>query len=95
LAPYANDRDVRIIRWFTKEYYNVLPGRNTGGLQVNDLRYGLIDPTKPDARSSYIFSWEVDTTVHPVQVRQENAGPSEEVDMGGMFERLVERVKGI
>ena len=95
LAPYAEDRDVRIIRWFTKEYYGVLPGRKAGGLQVNDLRYGLIDTDKPTARSSYIFSWEVDTTVHPVRVRKENAGPSEEVDMGGLFARLWERIKGV
>lgn len=94
LAPYAEDRDVRIIRWFTKEYYGVIPGRNEGGLQVNDLRYGLIDIDRPEARSSYIFSWEVDTTVHPVVVRQENAGPSEDVDMGAMFGKLWERVKG-
>jgi len=94
LAPYAEDRDVRIIRWFTKEYYGVLPGRKEGGLQVNDLRYGLLDTDNPEARSSYIFSWEVDTTVHPVQVRQENAGPSEEVDMGSVFSRLWERILG-
>ena len=95
LAPYANDRDVRIIRWFTKEYYGVIPGRQPGGVQVNDLRYGLLDIDRPEAPGSYIFSWEVDTTVHPVRVRQENAGPSEDVDMGAMFGRLWERVKGI
>ncbi|MEL7160898.1 MAG: metal-dependent hydrolase [Bacteroidota bacterium] len=94
LAPYAQDRDVRIIRWFTKEFYGVIPGRNPGGLQVNDLRYGLLD-VDPEARASYIFSWEVDTTVHPVRVLQENAGPSEDVDMNAMFGRLWERVKGI
>lgn len=94
LAPYATDRDVRILRWFTKEYYGVLPGRNPGGVQVNDLRYGLLDVDKPQARSSYIFSWEVDTTVHPVRVRKENAGPGEDVDMGAMFGRLWQRVKG-
>ena len=94
LAPYAEDRDVRIIRWFTKEYYGVLPGRNAGGLQVNDLRYGLIDPARPESRNSYIFSWEVDTTVHPVRVRHENAGPQEEVDMGGLFSRLWKRMEG-
>jgi inner membrane protein len=94
LAPYAEDRDVRIIRWFTKDYYGVLPGRKEGALQVNDLRYGLIDTDNPESRSSYIFSWEVDTTVHPVQVLKENAGPSEEVDMRGMFSRLWERIQG-
>lgn len=94
LAPYAEDRDVRIIRWFTKEYYGVLPGSSSGSIQVNDLRYGLIDVDNPESRNSYIFSWEVDTTVHPVRVRQENAGPREDVDMGAMFGRLWERVKG-
>ena len=84
---------MRIIRWFTKEFYGVLPGEDAGTLQVNDLRYGLLN-TDPDSRASYIFSWEVDTTVHPVRVRRENAGPSEEVDMGAMFGRLWERVKG-
>ena len=93
LAPYAEDRDVRIIRWFTKEYYGVLPGKNPGGLQVNDLRFGLLN-TDPTDRASYIFSWEVDTTVRPVVVRQENAGPSEDVDMGAMFGRLWTRMKG-
>lgn len=95
LAPYAKDRDVRIIRWFTKEYYGVMPGKQAGGLQVNDLRYGLLNTDAPEARSSYIFSWEVDTTIHPVQVRQENTGPSEDIDMGGMFSSLWERIKGI
>lgn len=95
LAPYAEDRDVRIIRWFTKEFYGVMPGRGEGALQVNDLRYGLLNTDAPEARSSYIFSWEVDTTVHPVQVRQENAGPREDVDMGGMFSSLWERIKGV
>lgn len=95
LAPFADDRDVRIIRWFTKEYYGVLPGRATGSLQVNDLRYGLIDIDNPESPGSYIFSWQVDTTVRPVRVRQENAGPSEDVNMKALFGRLWERLKGI
>jgi len=94
LAPYAEDRDLRIIRWFTKDFYNVIPAGTSGQVQVNDLRYGLLgdDPTSP---ASYIFGWQVDTTVHPVRVRQENAGPREDVDMGDMFGNLWERIKGI
>ena len=93
LAPYAEDRDVRIIRWFTKEYYGVIPTDTAAHLQISDLRYGLIaeDPNDP---ASYIFAWEVDTTVHPVRIWQRNAGPGDEVDMGGLFARLWERVKG-
>jgi len=94
IAPYANDRDVRIIRWFTKDYYNVIPTDTAAYLQIADLRYGLIadDPNDP---ASYIFAWQVDTTVHPVQAKQRNAGPDEGVDMGGLFSDLWERIKGI
>ncbi|MEM9525558.1 MAG: metal-dependent hydrolase, partial [Bacteroidota bacterium] len=83
LAPYAKDRDVRILRWFTKGFYNVMPGQEVGAVQVNDLRFGLL-AKDPESPASYIFGWELDTTVHPVQVLQENAGPREEVDMGAM-----------
>jgi len=94
IAPYANDRDIRIIRWFTKDYYNVIATDTAAYLQMADLRYGLIDddPTKP---SSYIFAWQVDTTVHPVRAWQRNAGPDDDVDMGGLFAKLWERIKGI
>ncbi|SER11712.1 metal-dependent hydrolase [Neolewinella agarilytica] len=93
IAPYANDRDLRIIRWFTKDYYNVIPTDTAAYLQVADLRYGLIaeDPNDP---ASYIFAWQVDTTVHPVRAWQRSAGPDEDVDMGDLFGRLWERAKG-
>jgi inner membrane protein len=94
IAPYANDRDIRIIRWFTKDYYNVIRTDTAAYLQMADLRYGLIaeDPKDP---ASYIFAWQVDTTVHPVRAWQRNAGPDDNVDMGGLFSRLWERLKGI
>jgi len=94
IAPYANDRDLRIIRWFTKDYYNVIPTDTAAYLQVADLRYGLIadDPNDP---ASYIFAWQVDTTVHPVRAWQRNAGPGDGVDMGEMFSNLWTRMKGI
>jgi inner membrane protein len=94
IAPYANDRDIRIIRWFTKDYYNVIPTDTAAHLQIADLRYGLIaeDPNDP---ASYIFAWQVDTTVHPVRAWQRNAGPDDGVDMGGLFSDLWTRLKGI
>jgi membrane-bound metal-dependent hydrolase YbcI (DUF457 family) len=90
LAPYAEDRDVAILRWFTQGFYGVVP-RDSGYLQVNDLRYGLIneDPRDP---ASYIFSWKVDTSVHPVRVVREFAGPQENQE--DLFGRLWERLKG-
>jgi len=94
IAPYANDRDIRIIRWFTKDYYGVIPTDTAAQVQIADLRYGLIadDPNDP---ASYIFAWRVDTTVHPVRAWQRNAGPDEGVDAGSLFSKLWNRIKGI
>ena len=39
LAPYADGRTVETLRWFSKDYYNVLPYRGDT-LQLNDLRFG-------------------------------------------------------
>ncbi|OAV43247.1 metal-dependent hydrolase [Lewinella sp. 4G2] len=94
IAPYVEDRDVRILRWFTKEYYGVIPTESAGTVQVNDLRYGLIadDPNDP---TSYIFSWRLDTTRRPVQVVQEFAGPREEMEPSVWLGKLWERLQGV
>lgn len=94
IAPYTADRDVRILRWFTKDFYGVLPTGEPGKVQVNDLRYGLIaeDATDPN---SYIFSWQLDTTSRPVRVVQEFAGPREGLDPQEWLGKLWQRLKGI
>ncbi len=88
LAPYTGDRDLEILRWFTNNYYTVIP-RDSGRVQLSDLRYGLLgeDPTDPGA---FLFSWLVDTTVHPVRVvRQEQLRGEEATDrLGGMWDRM-------
>ena len=93
IAPYREDRDVRILLWFTKGFYGVLPGDVPGSVQVNDLRYGLIaeDPADPN---SYIFSWRLDTSGRPARVTREFAGPREGVEPAEWLGRLWERVKG-
>ncbi len=90
VAPYFRDRDLRILRWFTQDYYAVIP-RDSGYLQVSDLRYGLIgdDPTDP---ASYIFSWKLDTSQRPVRVVREFAGPQR--DGGEMLGEMWERLRG-
>ena len=93
IAPYLDDRDVRILRWFTQDFYGVIPARAAGCVQVNDLRYGLIadDPTDPN---SYIFSWQLDTTVSPAVVTREFAGPREGLDAADWLSDLWVRIKG-
>jgi inner membrane protein len=50
-------RDLRILRWFSNGYYNVVADSD-GKLIFNDLRFGL---TSEDYRGleSYIFSWNL------------------------------------
>ncbi len=68
LAPYAGDRELEILRWFTQGYYMVLPAGG-GEFTLSDLRYGALgdDPLDPAA---YLFTWRIDTTVRPVRVRE-------------------------
>ena len=91
MAPYAGDRELDILRWFTSDYYTVLP-QDSGRVQLNDLRYGLMsdDPNDP---ASYLFSWTIDTTARPVRVLQQNAGPKE--NGGEMLGRMWERMWGV
>lgn len=88
VAPYREDRDLRILEWFTQGYYGVV-ARDSGMLQISDLRFGLIgdDPADP---ASYIFSWQVDTSQHPVRVVREFAGPQRDGAelVGDLWERL-------
>lgn len=91
LARYQDTRELRTLNWFTKGYIGYLP-RGEGKVQVNDLRYGLLgeDPADP---KQYIFHWVIDTTTTPLTIIQE-AGPSEDVDMGAMMVNLWNRLKG-
>lgn len=92
LRNYQDTRELRILNWFTKGYIGYLPAGD-GKVQVNDLRFGLLGDN-PDDPNQYIFHWIVDTTAQPLRIYQE-AGPSEDVDMGEMFGGLWERMKGI
>lgn len=90
VAPYADTRELRILRWFSQGYFNVVRrGPNT--LQINDLRFGAMadDPTDPDA---YIFKWILTQENGQLRVRQdeERGGP----DMDQTFARFWQRLRG-
>ncbi|MCB0641911.1 MAG: metal-dependent hydrolase, partial [Phaeodactylibacter sp.] len=42
ISDHWEDRDVRILRWFSNGYFNILE-REDGSLQFNDLRYGAFN----------------------------------------------------
>jgi inner membrane protein len=91
LTPYAGNREIEILKWFTKGYYTVVPA-DSGRVQLSDLRYGLLGDD-PDDPGAFIFSWTVDTTQQPVRVLRQRGGP--EGDRGEMLSDLWERIGGI
>ena len=57
LDLYADGRTVNTLRWFSKDYYNVLP-YNGDTLQINDLRFG--STSEPlEAPEDYVFKFLV------------------------------------
>ncbi|MBB4079136.1 inner membrane protein [Lewinella aquimaris] len=94
LAPYHGDRELDILRWFSNGIYSVTPVGG-GRVQLNDLRYGLLGDD-PDDPTSYLFNWQIDTTVHPVRVMPESEEAQAERGerMGAFFGELWDRMLG-
>jgi inner membrane protein len=72
IAPYQGDRVIRILRWFSKGYFNVIV-REDGGLQFNDLRYGTTEENF-EKEYYYVFKFllqqKPDGTLTAHQVRE-------------------------
>ncbi len=55
IAHLENERDIKILKWFSKDYYNIIV-RKDGRLQMNDLRYGSFEEGFED-EDDYIFKF--------------------------------------
>ena len=88
LAPYAGERAVGILTWFTDDYYTVFPGAGDTVL-VCDLRYGAVGGTVRDP-DGYLFQWAIDTTDRPLRAVQRDfsGGPDGSDFLGQMWTRL-------
>lgn len=57
LAGHEDDRDIKILKWFSNGYFNVIE-RPDGSLQLNDLRFGLLsDKVRTD--KDYVFKFQL------------------------------------
>ena len=85
-------RDLRILRWFSNGYYNVVHDEN-GHLVMNDLRFGL---TSEDYRGleSYIFSWELKPEINQNGKLAAHQNRKQRGDASKMFSELWARIKG-
>ena len=89
LQEYHDDRSMKILRWFSDGYYNIIE-RDSGGWQFNDLRYGVFGESV-EKESDYIFRFileEKDGVIHAKELREAPEQP------GVMFEELWMRIKG-
>ncbi|WGD34698.1 metal-dependent hydrolase [Olleya sp. YS] len=50
------NRDIRLLRWFSNDYFNLKPIENTDDIEYTDLRYPFLDPN--DAKTS-VFKFQL------------------------------------
>ncbi len=72
LKDYEDDRVVRILKWFSKGYYNVIV-RKDGRLQFNDLRYGSFREGFQD-ENDYVFKFILEEKNGKLNAEQSREG---------------------
>ncbi len=93
LAGYQDERDVRILQWFTNGYYNVLR-LSDDTLQLNDLRFGSLGETM-ESNDSYIFSWKLIDKGGRLEITEAEPGGGGDRDWRALLSSLWERIKGV
>jgi inner membrane protein len=89
IAPWEGDRTIRILRWFSGNYFNVIV-RKDGRLQFNDLRYGSTEGNF-DKESNYVFRFILEENGGKLTAKQTREGQ----DVSGeAFRRFFRRVLG-
>jgi inner membrane protein len=90
LKGHEDNRDIKVLRWFSDGYYNVLllPG---GQLQLNDLRFGAISGSF-EKSTDFVFRFELLVQGDTLIARQSREGM--EIN-GTMFRQFAARIRGI
>ncbi|HRW76511.1 MAG: metal-dependent hydrolase [Lewinellaceae bacterium] len=84
-----DDHALRILRWFTKGYYYVIP-KGDGHYVFNDLRYGAFGGEGP-IEERFIFSFDLRPGPNGFEATQVQP---EDQDMGKIFQNLWRRMMG-
>ncbi len=90
VQPYRNDRALRILTWFSNDYYSIetLPGNR---LQFNDLRFGGIQRSRSDSLN-FVFKFVLEQNEKgELEAYQAEASRR---DLDGAAAYLWERIKG-
>jgi inner membrane protein len=89
LAGHEDEHTLRILKWFTKGYYNVIT-REDGRLQLNDLRYGSFDGSFENEKD-YIFKFILEKKDGKLEARQSREGRKMD---GNAFKEHFDRIMG-
>ena len=89
IEGFEDSRTIRILRWFSKDYFNVIE-RKDGRLQLNDLRYGSFEEGFKD-ENDYIFKFILEEKNGELQATQSREG--REIN-GEVFRKFFNRVRG-
>ncbi len=91
LKDADSDRTIGILRWFSKDYYNVIR-RKDGSVQINDLRYGSFRQT--GGEDDYVFRFILEEKEDGYEMQQTKGGP-DDGEVTDIFKALFQRIKGI
>ncbi len=89
LAPYSDERPVKVLRWFSDGYFHVLR-RADGRMQVNDLRFGSMTG-RFDRESDFVFGFILEEKNGKIQASSSRDRPP---DAGEGFRELWLRLLG-
>lgn len=89
LQPYADQRPVELLKWFSDGYFNVLV-KDDINLQYNDLRFGSISG-KMDNPEDYIFKFNLEIRDGKVNLSEEQSRPENKKED---IERFKKRIRG-
>ena len=80
--------DIKCLRWFSNDYFNVFEIEGADKFQYNDLRYPFLDPEDP---SSSVFTFTVYKDGDRYDILPFEGKPPSSED----FELFIQRIKGI
>ena len=88
LMPYGNDKEVKILKWFSKGYYNVEKNPD-GSLQYNDLKVAVI-PEDIFGELYFGMNYTISEAGSGIVITE-----NREIEFPeGMFQRFWKRIKG-
>lgn len=94
LHDTGNDKTLNTVKWFSNNYYSVLPIGDSV-VQINDLRYGVRgdDVNNPN---DYIFRFKVkELSPGTYELTDQEVPDPEEEREDGLFKKLFTRLRGI